>query len=426
MATALRFRLSVMMILQYAVWGIWLPILGQWLGAKKDAGGLEFGGTEIGLILGLGGACGAIAAPFIAGQVADRFLNAERALGILLLAGGVINIMLAGTTAFGQFLVLSIAYSIVYMPTISLTNSISFANLSDPETSFPRVRVWGTIGWIVASAAFPLLWLQTNVKFIPYPWFLEGTPKENFIQYIPDALRVSGGISILYGLYSFFALPKTPPKADRQHPLAFAKAFGLLRKPSVLVLSVAALLIAMIHNIYFIRTGTWLGPVGAGGAVGIQPAKIGATMSMGQMVEIVTLAILGGVIAAFGYRWTLTIGALAYFVRFALFAIASGDAEWAAYVGIGLHGLCFAFFFACAFLYIDRVAPKDIRHSAQTAFGIVILGLGPILAGFYNGFLDAAGGIKRRPGREFWRRSRDRSSRSANSGTRRLPRWASR
>ncbi|MDZ4830141.1 MAG: MFS transporter [Phycisphaerae bacterium] len=383
-----RSRLSFMMFLQYAVWGIWLPILGQWLGSSVDAGGLGFNGTQIGLILGMGGACGAIAAPFIAGQVADRFLNAERALGLLLIVGGVVNLLLASTRSFTPFLWLSIAYSVAYMPTISLTNSIAFANLDNPERSFPRVRVWGTIGWIVASALFPLIWLQTEARFTPYPWFLEGTPKPEATSLIPDALRVSGAISIAYGLFSMLALPRTPPKKTAGNPFAFAEAFSLLRIPSVAVLCLAALAISMIHNVYFIRTGSWLVA-----QIGIPAAKVGATMSIGQMVEMGTLAILGAAIARLGYRGVLTIGALAYFGRFALFAIGSTQAPWAAYLGIALHGFCFAFFFACAFLYIDRVAPKDVRHSAQTAFGMVILGLGPILAGFYNGFLDAVGGM---------------------------------
>jgi nucleoside transporter len=377
----LRFRLSLMMFLQYAVWGIWLPVLGGYLSAASDAGGLGFSGAQIGMILGTAGACGAVLAPFIAGQVADRLLNAERALGVLLILGGAVNWLLADARHYGAFLGLSIAYSVLYMPTLSLTNSIAMANLPEATRAFPRVRVWGTLGWIVASSAFPLLWLQENLQLQVLPWFVAGTDKANATALVPDALRVSGVVSMVYGLFALAMLPATPPKGDSPHPLAFLEAFALLRHRAVLMLTLAAVLISMIHNIYFIRTASWLE------TVGFSKANAPAAMTVGQMVEIGTLAVLGWFIARLGFRNVLRVGALAYFLRFACFAMATGPGL--AYVGIALHGFCYAFFFAAAFLFIDRVAPVDARHSAQTAFGIAILGVGPILVGVYNGFLDA-------------------------------------
>ena len=184
----LKFRLSLMMFLQYAVWGVWLPVLGGYLGSPAASGGLGFSGGQIGMILGTAGACGAILAPFIAGQVADRFMNAERALGLLLCVGAVANWLLAGAKTYESFLGLSIAYSILYMPTLSLTNSIAMANLSNANKDFPRVRVWGTIGWIVASAAFPLMWLQDHLQLTVVPWFVTGTEKANATGLVPDAL----------------------------------------------------------------------------------------------------------------------------------------------------------------------------------------------------------------------------------------------
>ena len=377
----LKFRLSLMMFLQYAVWGVWLPVLGGYLGSPTASGGLGFSGGQIGMILGTAGACGAILAPFIAGQVADRFLNAERALGLLLCVGAVANWLLAGAKTYESFLGLSIAYSILYMPTLSLTNSIAMANLSNANKDFPRVRVWGTIGWIVASAAFPLMWLQDHLQFTPVPWFVTGTEKANATALVPDALRLSGVVSLVYGAFAMSILPATPPKGNAPHPLAFLEAFGLLKRRAVLVLTVVAVLIAMIHNIYFIRTASWLE------TVGFTKANAPAAMTVGQMVEIGTLAVLGWFIAKLGFRRVLLIGAAAYYLRFWVFA--SATSPGLAYVGIALHGFCYAFFFAAAFLYVDRVAPADARHSAQTAFGIAILGVGPILAGLFNGFLDS-------------------------------------
>ncbi|MBU3728276.1 MAG: hypothetical protein FGM37_03375, partial [Phycisphaerales bacterium] len=193
----LKFRLSLMMFLQYAVWGVWLPVLGGYLGSPIEKGGLGFSGGQIGVILGTAGACGAILAPFIAGQVADRLMNAEKALGLLLVAGAVANWLLAGARTYESFLGFSILYSVLYMPTLSLSNSIAMANLPDATRDFPRVRVWGTIGWIVASAIFPLFWLQEQLQFTALPWFVVGSEKANATALVPDALRVSAVASLV-------------------------------------------------------------------------------------------------------------------------------------------------------------------------------------------------------------------------------------
>ena len=347
--------------------------------------GLGFTGGQIGWILGLAGSIGALFAPFVAGQVADRFLNAEKALGLLLVGGGIVKFATAYATDYGTFMALSIGYSILYMPTLALTNSVAFANLDDAEKSFPRVRTWGTIGWIVASNAFPLIWLHTQLRGTALPPFLTCEAKPNDVALIVDCLKVSGAMAVAYGFWAMFALPRTPPKKDVANPLAFLKAFGLLRHPGFLVVTLAALPIAMIHQVYFIRTGPYLG------SIGIEPANIGPMMSIGQFSEIAFLAILGFFLKNLGYRLVLTLGCAAYAVRFGLFSIATeatSQSAMLAAVAMVLHGLCYGFFFAGAYVYIERLAPADIRHSVQTVFGIIILGLGPVLAGFYNQELD--------------------------------------
>ncbi|HEY0007649.1 MAG TPA: MFS transporter [Tepidisphaeraceae bacterium] len=371
-------KLSGMMFLQYAVWGVWLQFLANYLKAPVAEGGLGFTQSQIGWLLGTAGSLGAITGPFIAGQVADRYLNAERALGLLLLIGGVINFMLAGTTEYTPFLLLSIAYSIVYMPTLSLTNSIAFANLSDPERRFPPVRLWGTIGWVVASIAFTKLWLNTADPIVN-------------TQRVADALRVSGALSILYALYALFLLPKTPPKNDVRHPLAFAEAFGLLRLRPFLIVTLMALPIAMIHQVYFFRAGPFFEE-----AVGIAKENLGFVFSIGQASEVFFLLILGLFIKRLGYKWVLITGALAYAARFGLFAV--GQPAALVIASQLLHGLCYGCFFAGSFLLVERLAGESIRHSAQTVFGIIILGLGPILAAIYNervlGLFDTVMGDK--------------------------------
>lgn len=385
--------LSLMMFLQYAVWGVWLPYLASYLGAEpilnaeleRTGGGLGFTGSQIGWILGLAGSIGAISAPFLAGQIADRFMNAEKSLGILLITGGVLKFGTYYADEYNSFLILSILYSVAYMPTLALTNSIAFAHLKDPQRQFGPVRTWGTIGWIVASNAFPLIWLQTNISPTALPPFLTGDPKPDQAGLIAEALRVSGGLAILYGIWAMLMLPKTPPSRSSDHPLAFLKAFGLLTKPGLLVVTLVALPIAMIHQVYFIRTAPFLE------SVGFDTAYVGPIMSIGQVSEIVMLAILGLFLRRLGFKLVLALGCAAYFARFALFAVTTESTQHLALASNALHGLCYGFFFAGAYIYVERVAPKDARHSAQTVFGIIILGIGPVLAGFYNQWLSKIG-----------------------------------
>jgi nucleoside transporter len=377
-------RLSVMMFLQYSVWGMWLPMLANYLRATPAEGGLGFTIGQVGWIMGLALSIGAVSSPFLAGQIADRFMNAERYLGILLIVGGFINYSLGTVQGYYPFLLLSIVYSIVYMPTLALTNSVAFANLRDSERQFPRVRVWGTVGWIVASNAFPLIWLQTGLHLTALPPFLEGTMKPNATALIADSLKVSGVVSVLYGVFALMFLPKTPPSHNADSPLAFARAFGLLKNRGFLVVTLVALPIAMIHQAYFFRTGLFLT------SLGFETKYVGPIMSIGQVSEIIFLSVVGIMIARGGYKWTLAIGCLAYFARFAFFAMATEETRQLVVVANALHGLCYGFFFAGAYIYVEKVAGPDIRHSAQTVFGIIILGVGPVLAGLYNQYVDAA------------------------------------
>jgi nucleoside transporter len=371
-----------MMFLQYAVWGIWLPYLANYLIAPIAQGGLGFSGAQVGWILGLAASIGAVSAPFLAGQIADRFINAEKYLALLLISGGVVKYITASVHDYHTFMILSIIYSVLFMPTLALTNSIAFAHLDNPEKQFPAIRVWGTIGWIVASNAFPLLWLQSNLHLTILPPFIAGMDKPNATALWADCLRVAGVLAIIYGIWAAFALPSTPPTRSREHQFAFAKAFALLAHPGFAVVTLVSLPIAMIHQVYFIRTGPFIE------ALGFAKAHVGPILSIGQLSEIFFLAILGFLLARFGYKWTLALGTLAYALRFALFAIATPETRSLVLAANTLHGLCYGCFFAGAFIYVERVAGADIRHSAQTVFGIIILGVGPVLAGLYNQWLD--------------------------------------
>ena len=373
-------RLGVMMFLQYALWGAWLPVTARYLSATISEGGLGFSGSEIGMILGLAGSIGAIAAPFIAGQIADRYFSTERVLALLVTVGGVVKWVTAHQTEYGAWLVLSIIYSVLYMPTLALSNSITFSHINDQENDFPKIRVWGTIGWIAASWIFPMIWLQQGLYFQWMPPFIVGTEVPEVTSRLADALKFSGLISISYGAFCFF-LPHTPPKRDAIEKLAFKKAFELFKKSSFAVLVIASLAVSVIHQIYFLQTGPFLS------SIGILDSQIGPAMTIGQFAEILTMAYLGFFLKRLGFHKVISIGVASYCMRYAIFGTELFPV-WVMIISQAFHGFCYAFFFAAAYIYVDKLADEDVRHSAQTVFGIIILGGGPVIGGWLSGYLQ--------------------------------------
>lgn len=381
-------RLSVMMFLQYAVWGLWLPALARYLQAPQAEGGLGFTTGQVGFILGLAGSIGAITAPFVAGQFADRFFSTEKFLAFLLITGGVIKWVTAYQTDYVVWMVLSIMYSVVFMPTLALTNSIAFAHLKDANMQFPYVRVWGTIGWIAAGWIFPMVWLQTDLSLSYLPPFIIGNEVPNATARLADALIASGAVAIVYGFLCLW-LPHTPPKRDAVERLAFKKAFALMRFPSFALLVAVSLPIAVIHQVYFLQAAPYFVD-----SLGMQVRYLAPAMTVAQFAEILVMVGLGFILKGFGFRWTIVLGGIAYILRFGIWAFVANapeGASWAITVAVtsqALHGFCYSCFFAAAFIYVDRIAEADVRHSAQTVFGIIILGLGPVLAAPFLDFLD--------------------------------------
>ncbi len=368
------------MFLQYALWGAWLPVTARYLSATISEGGLGFTGSEIGMILGLAGSIGAIAAPFIAGQIADRYFSTEQVLAILVTAGGAVKWITAYQTEYGAWLILSILYSVLYMPTLALSNSITFSHIDDQENNFPKIRVWGTIGWIVASWVFPMIWLQQNLHFQWMPPFIVGSEVANVTSRLADALKFSGLISLSYGAFCFL-LPHTPPKRNAVEKLAFKKAFELFKETSFTILVVASLAVSVIHQIYFLQTGPFLSHIG------ILDSQIGPAMTIGQFAEIITMAYLGFFLKRLGFHKVISIGIAAYCVRYAIFGTEFFPV-WVMVISQAFHGFCYAFFFAAAYIYVDKIADEDVRHSAQTVFGIIILGGGPVIGGWLSGYLQ--------------------------------------
>jgi len=374
-------RLYVMMVLQYAVYGLWLPIAARFLSANPAAGGLGFSDLQIGMIIAVAGAIGALCAPLIAGQIADRYFAPARCLAVLLAAGGVVKFITAYQTSYAAWLWLSIAYAILFMPTLSLTNSLALGHLPDPKRQFPGVRAVGTLAWITVAWAFPMVWLQSDLAFRWLPPFFTGRELPDAPARMIDSVRVAGVVSVGYAVFCWFGLPRTPPKREAAKTLALAKAFSLVRRRSFAVLVGATLVLSIIHCFYFVQMSKFLAAIGLGDAY-IMPA-----MSLGQLAEIFALAVLGPVLARLGFRPVLALGALCYCLKYAFFGTTQLPLE-AIVAAQLIHGFSFAFFFAAGFIYVDRLAPPETRYSAQTVYMLVILGVGPLVAGPLNGWLS--------------------------------------
>jgi len=399
----IKSRLGAMMFLQYAVWGIWLPVLATYLQSPIADGGLGFTSGQVGWIIGLAGSIGAASAPFIAGQFTDRYFSTEKFLAVLLVLGGIVKIITAYQDTFVAWLVLSIVYSVLYMPTLSLTNVMAFAHLDNPDREWPRIRVMGTFGWIAASWLFPMIWLQSDLQFQALPPFFVGTEAPDATARLVDTLKVSGVLSILYATFCLL-LPNTPPRKEGVEKLAFKKAFSLFSHRSFAILVLASLPISVIHQIYFMQTGPFFE-----NQLGLLVTYIAPAMTVGQFAEIGVMVFLGVFLVRLGFRWTIALGGFAYFARYAIWGLismqdaagpsvdAAGQFVWTIPLMIGvfsqlLHGVCYACFFASAYMYVDRIADADIRNSAQTVFGIIILGAGPMLAGPFLGILGSVFG----------------------------------
>ncbi|MBM4061510.1 MAG: MFS transporter, partial [Planctomycetes bacterium] len=263
------------------------------------------------------------------------------------------------TTSFWPFFALMLVHSLVYVPTISITNSLAFANLKDAQKEFGLVRMGGTVGWILA--AWPLYFI------------LGGLPKEELLAGQRSVFLVAGVVSLLLSAFSL-TLPHTPPKpaATAEDKLAWVKAAKLLRLPFVLVLFVVTFVDATIHNGYFVMTYPFLENIG------FDPGHVMPVMSIGQVAEVLTMAVLGLALKRLGWRTTMVIGVLGHAARFAVFAFYR-DHNVIMLVQV-LHGICYAFFFATVYIFIDAYFPKDVRTSAQGLFNLLILGLGDLAA----------------------------------------------
>lgn len=352
----MRSRLSVMMFLNYFTWGAWYVTIGTYMGTE-----LGFTGLQIGSVYA-SNAIAAIISPFFVGMIADRFFPSQRVLAVLHLIGAALMLGATQVTDFGTFYVLVLLYNLAFMPTIALTNSLSFNQMENPEKQFPAVRLFGTLGWIVVGLGIigPMKWDPTV-----YP------------------LMIAAGASLLMGLYSF-TLPHTPPKAKGEaisvRAILGLDALALMKKPAFAVVVIASVLICIPLAFYYSFANPFLNEVGFENAAG--------RMTLGQMSEALFLLVMPFFFARLGVKWMLAIGMGAWALRYLLFAYGDiGGAEWMLLGGIILHGICYDFFFVTGQIFVDKEAPETLKSSAQGMITLATYGIGMFIGSNVSGLI---------------------------------------
>ena len=359
MNTKTKIQLSLMMFLQFFIWGGWFVTLGTFLGNDLNATGAETGmafSTQ---------SWGAIIAPFFIGLIADRYFNAEKILGILHLIGAVIMYYMAQAESFNAFYPLVFAYMVAYMPTLALVNSVSFFQMKDPAKEFSLIRVFGTIGWIVAGLVISYVFHWDSKESIS-----QGALSNTFIM-----VAIA---SLILGLISF-TLPKTPPSqsdgAISISDILGLDALKLLKDRNFLMFFITSILICIPLAFYYQQANPFLVELGMENPTG--------KMTLGQISEVLFMLLLPFFFKKFGFKKTLLVGMLAWAVRYALFAYGNaGELTFMLIMGIALHGICYDFFFVSGQIYTDFKAGEKVKSAAQGLITLATYGIG-MLVGFW-------------------------------------------
>lgn len=359
MNTSIRFRLSLMMFLNFFIWGAWFVTLGTFLSNNLSATGAESGrvfSTQ---------SWGAIIAPFFIGLIADRFINAEKILGVLHLLGAALMYQLYQAESISVFYPYVLIYMIIYMPTLALVNSVSFNQMRDPEKEFSSIRIFGTIGWIVAGLLISFLFRWDSKTSIA-----DGLLRNTFL--------MAGAASAILGLFSF-TLPKTPPTKKAGEKISINQILGLdalklLKDKNFAVFFISSILICIPLAFYYQNANPFLTNVGMSNPTG--------KMTIGQISEVGFLLLLPVFFTRFGFKKTILVGMLAWALRYLLFAYGNaGELSFMLLLGIALHGICYDFFFVSGQIYTNARAGERFKSAAQGLITLATYGVG-MLIGF--------------------------------------------
>jgi nucleoside transporter len=349
-----------MMFLEFFIWGAWFVTLGTFLDKSLHATGAQSGevfSTQ---------SWGAIIAPFIIGLIADKYFNAEKILGVLHLIGAVLMYQMYSATDVSVFYPYVLGYMVLYMPTLALVNSVSFNQMTDPETEFSSIRVFGTAGWIIAGLAISFLFHWDSPDGIG-----KGMLKNTFL--------MAGIASAVLGVFSF-TLPATPPKVAKGEKVTISQVLGLdalklLKDPNYAIFFVASILICIPLAFYYQNANSFLTDIKMDNPTG--------KMTIGQISELLFLLCLPIFFKKAGFKWTILVGMLAWAVRYVLFAYGNaGDLSFMLLTGLALHGVCYDFFFVSGQIYTDARAGAQYKSAAQGMITLATYGVG-MLIGFY-------------------------------------------
>ncbi|MEN9283926.1 MAG: putative nucleoside transporter YegT [Verrucomicrobiota bacterium] len=353
MNPSVRTKLSLMMFLQYLVWGAWFATGYAFLTKKMGFTDVQAASCYATTNLA------AMIAPFFMGMIADRFFAAERVLGVLHLLGALFIYLASQQTSFGSFYPLLLAHTLCYMPTMALTNSVAFAQMSNPGRQFPGVRVLGTIGWIAAGQLVSMMKIDLDVRIF----------------------HVAAIAGIVLGIFSF-TLPHTPPRAKGDKAsigsILGLDALSLMKDRSFAIFMIGSFLICIPLAFYYNMTGSFLADRGV--------TDVAGTMSWGQMSEIFFMLVFPLFFARLGVKWMLVAGMVAWAARYMLFAgHEAGASMWPVYLGVILHGICYDFFFVTGQVYVDERADAKIRSAAQGFIAFATYGLGMFVGSYIQG-----------------------------------------
>jgi nucleoside transporter len=369
MSWQLYLSLSVMMFLEYAIWGAWAPVL-----AARLLGPLKFSGKQTGWIYGTL-FLAFIVSPLIAGQLADQWVASQWLLAASQLVGGVLLFVAARKKRFGSLFAVMCLYSLFYAATVPLVNSLMFSHLKDPNSQSPGIFIWAPIAWVLVGL------LLTGWRRI------KGTGDGS------DCLKLAACVSLLMGVFCLF-LPDTPPAGAGGDALPFVKAFSMLSDGNFLLFLVLSFVLASQLQFYFLGTAQYLQDIG------VQPRNVPAAMSIAQATQtFATLVALGYFVNTLGFRWTLAIGVASWLVMYLVYSMERP--RWLVISSMGFHGIAYVLFIIGGQIYVNSVASEDIKSSAQALLFVVTMGFGLFLGTQFTGVVmdrfRAEGGFRWRP-----------------------------